>query len=486
MERYDVAVIGAGIVGCSVARELSKYQLRSVVIEKENDVSLGATRANSAIVHAGYDPVPGTMIAKYNVEGSRIIQRLAQELDFPYKQIGAFVLAFDKEDEKTVENLYQRGVANGVPALEILSPQRLLEMEPNLNPEIRCALYAPTTAICSPWEMTIAQMDNAVTNGVELLLKNQVIGIEKLSDGFRIITNRQTLESRFLINAAGVYADEICAMVEKPSFHMVADNGDYYILDKSQGNVVSHVVFQCPSKMGKGVLLSPTVHGNLIVGPDAQDIDDKEDRSTTAERLQYVLDTARRSCNAFDSREAIRNFAGVRPNSDQKDFVIYASKENPGYINLGGMKSPGLTSGPAIAVDVLEMLREGGLKLEPKAEYTPYRKVVRFKDLSKEEKQELIARDSRYGRIICRCETVTEGEIVAALHGPFIPASIDGIKRRCGAGMGRCQGGFCRPRVQAIIARELGIPFEAVEQDREGSYIVIGKTAKGDSSHDSL
>lgn len=480
---YDVVVIGAGVCGAAVTRELSRYRVKVLCLEKENDVADGTSKANSGIVHAGYDPMPGTKMAKYNVLGNRLIQKLAAQLDIPYQKNGSLVVAFTDEDMETVQKLYERGIANGVPELSVISAEKVRELEPNLNPEIKGALWAQSAGVVSPWELAIAQFDNAVENGAQLLLEREVTGIRKEGDHFVITASHEgkeeTYETLCVVNAAGVHSDEICAMVSTPTFRIQPDKGQYFLLDKSQGSLVTRVIFQCPSKVGKGVLVSPTVHGNLIVGPDAVEIPEKEDVSTTAQQLAFVKQVAAKTCDRINYRESIRNFAGVRALSQQDDFVVEPIPESDRFINLGGIKSPGLTASPAIALDVVKLLEKAGLQLEPKEDYQPTRRVIRFKELSQEQKQTVIEKDRRYGKVICRCETITEGEIVAAIHAPVPARTVDAVKRRCQAGMGRCQGGFCSPRVVDIIARELGISQEQVLKDKAGSYILAEKTHKG-------
>lgn len=475
---YDVAIIGAGITGCSLAYELGKYNVKAIVIEKENDVSVGTTKANSAIVHGGYDPETGTLMAKYNVAGNERIKELCGKLDVPYKQIGALVCAFSEEEVKHVEALKERGIANGVPGLEVWDQAKVREEEPNISDEVVAALYSPTTGIVSPWELAIALAETAATNGVEFMLNAEVTNITKAGDVYTVETPAGNVEAKYICNAAGVYADKVNEYVCKKSFTILPNKGEYYLLDKSQGSLVNHVIFQCPNEKGKGVLVSPTVHGNLIVGPDSQP-SAADDLSTTTDGLNFVRTTALKSVPTINYRESIRNFAGVRARTAVHDFFIFEDKEQKGFFNISGMASPGLTSAPAIAVDLVKMLGESGLELVEKENVVNTRKVNRFKHMSHEERAALIKENPLYGKIICRCETVTEGEIVDALHRPIVPTSIDGIKRRCNAGMGRCQGGFCGPRVQEIIARELNMPLEDVYQDRVGTVIITGETKEG-------
>lgn len=477
---YDVVIVGAGVVGCSVAAYLSRYQMKLAVLEKENDVSMGSTRANSAIVHAGYDPLPGTLMARYNVRGSQLYPELCEKLSVPFKQIGSFVLAFSPEEDKAVQKLYDRGVANGVEGLRILSKEETLEKEPALSDKITSALYAPTGAIVSPWKFTIAMAENACENGAEFFFDHPVTGIQKTENGFLVTAGRETFETRIVINAAGTRSDQINDMAAPHSFTIHPNKGQYYVLDKNQGQVVHSVIFQCPSKVGKGVLVSPTVDGNLIVGPDAVDVSSPDDCSTDRDGLQFVVNQAMRSTSAFNLREAIRNFAGVRAATETDDFIIGPVDGVPGFFNLGGIKSPGLTSAPAIGEDMPRILAESGFTFPKKENCTDCRDAVIFHTLSHKERAEIIKKNPLYGRIICRCETITEGEIVDALHRPLPPHTIDGVKRRCGCGLGRCQGGFCGPRVQEIIARELNLNYMDIEKDKTGSYILLAETKGGE------
>lgn len=473
----DVVIVGGGVCGCSLLYELSRYKLSAVLVEKENDVSVGTTKANSAIVHAGYDPHPGTTMARYNVEGNALVKELCEKLDVPYKQIGSLVLAFDADQDALVRELFDRGTQNGVPGMKVLSAAEVREMEPNVSPEVTSALYAPSAGIVSPWELAIALAETAVKNGAQVELNSEVTSIQPIDGGFRVTAGGKEIDTRFGVNAAGIWSDKINDMAAPHTFTVSANKGEYFLLDKSQGTLVNHVIFQCPSKVGKGVLVSPTVHGNLIVGPNAEDAE-KDDLGTTGDGLAFVRKMALRSVPDINFRDSIRNFAGLRANTEIDDFLV-GETEQKGFFNIAGIKSPGLTSAPAIARDVVRMLGKAGLTLDPKETFVDERHVVRFKHLSHEERAAAIAKNPLYGQIVCRCETITEGEIVDALHRPLPPCSIDGVKRRCGSGMGRCQGGFCGPRVQQIIARELGIPQEAVMMDRAGTAVITGETKMG-------
>lgn len=473
---YDVIIIGAGVTGCATAYELSKYNTNVLLLEKENDVSMGTTKANSAIIHAGYDPDPGTDMAKYNVKGNEMIRNMVADLDVPFQQIGSLVVAFSEEELGTLKDLYDRGVVNGVPDMEIWDEAKLKAEEPNIASEAKGALFAPTAGIISPWDFALAMAEVAVKNGVELKLNTKVENIEKVDGGYKVTTNNGTYEAKFICNAAGVQADQISEMVNEKKFTITPNKGEYYLLDKSQGELVNHVIFQCPNAKGKGVLVAPTVHGNLIVGPNSENTDE-DDLSTTLDGLAFVSSQALKSVPSINYRESIRNFAGLRARTGIHDYFIYEGEK--GFFNLAGMASPGLSSAPAVAVDVVEWMQAEGLSKEEKADFDGTRKVLRFKHLSHEERAEAVKNNPLYGKIICRCETITEGEIVDALHRNIVPTTIDGIKRRCNPGMGRCQGGFCGPRVQEIIARELNMPLADVVQDRNGTVIITGETKTG-------
>ena len=470
---YDVAIIGCGITGASCAYYLSRYKLKVAVIEKHNDVCMETTRANSAIIHAGYDPKPNTFCAKYNVHGNELAKEICEKLSVAYKQIGSLVVAFSEDEMKTVNELCERGKANGVPGVRVVEQKELREMEPLISEEALGALYAPTAAIVNPWEYGVAMAETAIRNGAELFLNTKVENIEYKNGLWSIETNGKSFEAKYVINAAGVWADDITALVAKPEYKINPSAGEYYLLDKSEGTRANHVIFQCPNENGKGVLVSPTVHGNLIVGPNAVS-SAKDDTSTKTASLDFVRERAVKSIPSINFRENIRNFTGVRANTDTGDFYIGFSAEN--FLDLAGIKSPGLSAAPAIAEDSVRMLAEKGMPLEEKENFIDEREHIRFKELSNEEKNRLINENSAYGRVVCRCETITEGEILNALASPIPPVSLDGIKRRAGTGMGRCQGGFCGPKVLEIMANFKKTDFESIIQDDTGSYILTGET----------
>ncbi|MDR2796265.1 MAG: NAD(P)/FAD-dependent oxidoreductase [Spirochaetaceae bacterium] len=471
----DVIIIGGGVCGCSLLYELSRYRIKTLLLEKENDVADGTSKANSAIVHSGYDPAPGTMMARYNVEGNALIERICADLDIMYKKIGSLVVGFDETDRKSIENLYVKGNKNCVPGLRIVEGKELFSMEPALNRDIKCALYAPTAGILSPWEFAIANAECAVKGGAKVEFNAEVTGIKKENGHFVVDTVKGEYRARFVVNAAGVNSDIVSGMADEKSFTIQPKRGEYYILDTTEAKLVGMVVFPCPSKLGKGVLVAPTVHGNIIVGPDSTDCDRGATESTVA-GLEYVVKNALRCVPSVNMRSSIRNFSGVRADAGLEDFIVGESKRTPGFFNIAGIKSPGLTSSPAIARDVAGMLLDKGLDSTPNPGFVAKRKVTRFKYLSDDEKKEAIKKNPLYGTIVCRCETVTEGEIVDALNRPLPPRSLDAVKRRCTSGMGRCQGGFCGPRVMALIAKYTNIGSVDIPLDKEGMYIVTGKT----------
>lgn len=473
---YDVVIIGAGITGAAIAMELSKYRLKIAWLERHNDVAIETTRANSGIVHSGYDPMPGSQMAQLNVRGAELYKTLAPKLNIHYKITGSLVIGSTQEDLNLLRELYDRGLQNGVEGLELLEGDAVHALEPNLAPEIRYALHSPTAGIIAPWETCLAFGETAVHNGVELYLNHGVEDITATDSGYRVTASGRTFDTTYVINCAGVYADKIFRMVNRApeeDFQIQPVRGQYYLLDKSQGSLVSRVIFQTPDERGKGVLVSPTAHGNLIVGPDAQPVEDPEDVKVSADRLAFIRDAARRTTTKINYRENIRNFAGVRARiPGVHDFRIGESPSNPGFINFAGIQSPGLSCGPAFGEKALELLRHAGLKAEEKEDFEYLPLPLCFRDMTPDQVNEQLREDPRYGRIICRCESVSEGEIVRAVHRNIPGTTVDAVKRRTNAGMGRCQGGFCGPKVLEIIKRELGLNATQILQDKEGSYIV--------------
>lgn len=453
---YDVVVIGAGVIGSAVARELSRYQLRTVVLEKEEDVCCGTSKANSAIIHAGFDAAPGSVKAKMNVAGSQMMEELSKELDFPYKRNGSLVLCFAEEDIPKLYALKEKGEKNQVSGLEIIQGERIWELEPNLSKEVKALLYAPTGAIVCPFKMTIALAENANVNGVEFHFNTSVEKIERAEEGYVIQTQEKEYRTHCIVNAAGVYADCFHNMVSSRKLSITPRRGEYCLMDKKAGTFVSHTVFQLPTAMGKGVLITPTVHGNLLAGPTADDISDKEGVQTTREGLQKLTALAKKSAEKIPMNLTITSFAGLRATEAGGDFVLGEVQDAPGFFDAAGIESPGLSSAPAIGRSLAEEIsRKLGAKKNEKF-ISKRRDIPCVAQASPEELQALIAEDPAYGNVICRCETVTEGEILNAIRRPLGARSLDGVKRRTRAGMGRCQAGFCSPRTMEILARELG------------------------------
>ncbi len=482
MRRYDFAIVGAGVCGAWIAYELSKRDVSVVVLEKESDVCQGTSKANSAIVHAGYAPMPGSLMAKLNVRGNELIRKVHGEMAIPFKQVGSLVVAFDDEGLVAIRKLYDRGIANGVPGLEILSRKESLAREPNLSSECNGSLYAPTGGICSPFELTAAPMEIAIKNGVDFIRSFELSTVErrKQNDGDDVLILNDCIETSYVINAAGVHSAEVASLLGDDSFGIIPRKGEYSLLDSNVGGLVSHVIFQPPTSLGKGVLVTPTVDGNILVGPTAQDIMNCDDTATTAAGQKRVFESARVSVPSVSERDVITSFAGVRAVSDfrnasgDEDFVIGFSKME-GLFNVAGICSPGLTSAPAIGEYVVKQLEGRGLVGPFKQKYETGRKVVRFMALDDDEKRAAIKDNPLYGRVICRCEGVTEGEIVDSIRRPCGAVDMDGVKRRVRAGMGRCQGGFCGPRVMEILSRELGIPYAQVTKFGRMSWMVQDK-----------
>jgi len=473
-------VIGAGVVGTLIARQLSRYSLRTALLEQCNDAAQGTTKANSAIVHAGFDAKPGSWKAKMNLRGNELMEPLCSTLHVPFARAGSLVVGFEENgqsDLPQLNSLLERGRQNGVPGLRLLPREELLEMEPNVNPASVGALYAPTGGIVSPYELCIAAAECAVKNGVEFHRNFRCAAIEWKNERFEIISDDgQQVTAKIIINAAGLHADDIARLIGDDSFEIHARRGEYLLLDNTQDGVVQHTIFQCPSKLGKGVLISPTVHGNVIIGPSAEDIDDKTDVSTTDSGLRGIQQTVARSVPGYRIRDVITSFTGLRAHCSRDDFVLEHSAANPNMIHAGGIESPGLTAAPAIAEYIAELAIAALGSPAEKPGWMPGREQpVRVKELSTEELRAAIAKNPAYGRIICRCETVSEGEILDAIHAPAGARDIDGVKRRTRAGMGRCQGGFCGAKVLEILAAELHQPPETITKFGGMSNILLTK-----------
>jgi glycerol-3-phosphate dehydrogenase len=480
---YDVLIIGAGVIGCSIARELSKYKLKTCVIEKECDVAAGTTKANSAIVHAGFDAKTDSLKGKLNAKGNEMFDKLSEELEFPFKRIGAFVLCFDEKDLYKLEDLKKQGEVNGVPDLKILGREELKALEPNISDNAVAALYAPSSGIVCPYEMTIALAENAATNGVEFKFNTKVLNIEKkltryldkYLNIYLVDTDNGKLEAKMIINAAGVYADELNNMVSSKKLSIIPRKGQYCLFDKEVGDLVSRTIFQLPTEMGKGVLVTPTVDGNLLLGPNAIDVEDKNDLITSTQSLEEIVNKGKMSIKSLPLNKVITSFSGLRAHSLEDDFIIGEAEGAENFINAAGIESPGLSSAPSIALMIEGLVVE---KLEPlkNDNFNPIRKgIPKFRELSNEERNQLIKERPQYGRIVCRCEVVTEGEIVDSIRRPLGATTLDGVKRRTRAGMGRCQSGFCSARVLDILARELDIEPTEVTKFGGNSKLLVGK-----------
>ena len=469
----DIVIIGAGVIGSAVARELSRYKADILVLEQGNDVSVGASKANSGIVHAGFDAHPGSVKAKYNVLGASMFEEASKELDFPYRKNGAMVLNFDESKTPALENLLRQGVENGVSELRIISGDEAREIEPEISDKVVNALLVPTSGIVSPYEMAIAYAENAFTNGVKFNFNCEVSQVEKTGDFFTVTTSDgKKIEAKAVINCAGVNSDIINNTVAEAKHEIVARKGEYCLLDKSYGYITSTTLFQLPTEMGKGVLVAPTCHGNILVGPTAVDTMDKSDVDTTPAGLNDAWRQAELSVKALPLRGIITQFAGLRAHNVLGDFIVGES-EVKNFYNCLGVESPGLSSAPAIGKDMARLVADN-LNLENNPSFNGKRQgIVHFNKLSDEDKAKMIAKNPLYGKIVCRCEVVTEGEIVDAIRRPLGATDLDGIKRRTRAGMGRCQSGFCSPTLMKILCRELGIAPEEVSKFGKGSEFLF-------------
>ena len=475
---YDVVIVGAGVIGGMLARQLSRYNLSVCMLEKENDVAMGATKANSGIVHGGYDPEPGTLKAKLNAEGVQKLYDVADQIHAPYRKNGSFVCAFGTaEEEATVRELYDRGLENGIPGLEILTGDEARRLEPALSSAASLVLHVTNAGIVCPYELTVAAIGNAMDNGAELKVNFAVASIEKTGDGFTVTAeNGAQVSGKYLVNCAGAYSDRVARMVGDDSFTIIPRAGEYMLLDKNEGSRVSHTIFQVPSKDGKGILVTPTVDGNLLTGPTASVVEAPSCTETTPEGLATVSRLAAKSVPSVNFRQVITSFTGVRSSEKSGDFIIAPSAAAEGMLNVAAIDSPGLTCCVAIADYAIEILAKMGLALTEKADFVPTRENPHaFREMSDEEKDAFIKKNPAYGKIVCRCETVSEGEIRQAIRQNPPARDIDGVKRRTRSGMGRCQGGFCMPYVMKLLSEENGEPMENITKCGEGSAQLTGK-----------
>ena len=478
VKNYDVVVIGAGVVGSAVARELSRYELSVVVLEKDEDVCSGTSKANSGIVHAGYDAKPGTNKAKFNVEGSRMIPELAKELDFEFENNGSLVLCFDEGDRYKLTELLERGEKNGVKEIKIIEGEEVRKIEPEVSEEVVAALLVPTGGIVCPFGFTIALAENACDNGVEFNFLTKVENIKKDETGFIVSTNKGEIKAKYIVSAAAVYANVMHNFVSNNKLKINPRKGDYCLFDKGLGGFVKHTVFQLPGKKGKGILVTPTVHGNPMLGPTATEIDDKEGNETTADELEYVLEMAGKSVKNVPFRQIITSFSGLRAAEAGGDFVIGEVDDCKGFFDAAGIESPGLTSAPAIGKFLAEQIaakEKAGIKLD----WNKKRKgIVKAALLSVAERSKLIKEKPEYGKIVCRCEEISEGEIIDAVTRTLGATSLDGLKRRVRQGAGRCQAGFCTQRAMELLAEYINIPLENVCKNVPGSEILVFREEK--------
>lgn len=473
---YDVAVAGGGVIGAVTARELMRYRLRVCILEKENDVACGASKANSGIIHAGFDPEPGTLKAKLNATGVPLLYKAAEELNVPYRNNGSIVAAFGAREESTLAELYERGIKNGVKDMRIIDGNEARSIEPALSPDITKALLVPGAGIICPYALTIAAAGNAMDNGAELLRNFEICGIKK--DKYFTVTasDGRTVEARYIVNCAGGYADRLAEMAGDRGFEIIPRAGEYMLLDKKEGKTISHTIFQVPTAKGKGVLVTPTADGNLLLGPTASQVMTPESTETTDSGLKTVASLARKSVPGINMRAVITSFTGVRASGKGGDFIIKRSEKVPGLVHAAAIDSPGLSSCAAIAVYVTELLRESGLEMPENPDFNGKREDTHaFSKMSDELKDEFIKRNPAYGRVICRCEGISEGEIIDALRRNPPALDIDGVKRRTRSGMGRCQGGFCTPYVMKLIAAETGTDETEVTKKGGKSYMLTGR-----------
>lgn len=473
---YDVIIIGGGVTGCCIARTLSKYDLNICLLEKEAEIAVGTTKANSGVIHAGYASPRDYIKRHLCIGGNKMYTQAAEELNFPFKRIGSFVVALEDNQIKQLEEERKKGTEDGVPGLEvILDKKKIKQMEPNLTDEVVGVLHAPSAGLASPYELTFALAENAVMNGAKFFRNHEVVKIKHQDYIFTVRTFAGEFQGRNLINASGLYAARISRMLGLDYFSIMPRKGEYILFDRNAIQL-NKILFPIPTKVSKGILVCPTLHGNTFIGPNAQNITDRENISTTTAGLKEILEGGMKLVPNIPARSSIRNFAGLRAVPDTYDFII-DNTDVYGFINVAGILSPGLTATFAIAEKVVEFLELLGIELKVKEDYNPIRpKPERFKDFTKEELDIKIKEDPAWGRIICRCETIPEKEIINAIHAPVGANTVDGVKFRCRPGMGRCQGGFCRPRVIEILSRELNKKYEEITKMGEDTNILMGKT----------
>lgn len=472
---YDIIIIGAGVVGASIAREASKYKLNVLVIDKENDVGNVTSMANSAIVHSGYDPKPGTKKAFHNVRGNKLYDELCKDLDVEFKRIGSLTCATNEEEKDVIEKYLSRSEENGV-EVKLLNKEETRQLEPFVSDDVIASLYAPSAGIINPFELTVALMENAMDNGVNLKLNEEVINIKKENNGYTVITDKGEYKSDIVVNSAGLYSDKISNMLGIDTYTINPRKGEYFVLDHFKKDFVSHVIFPTPTSKGKGILVTPTTHGNYLVGPSSEFVDDKEDFSTDKLTLDQVRSKSSTLVRDIPFQYIIRQFSGLRATGSSGDFII---ENKDGFIVLGGIESPGLASAPSIALEVINLISQTK-QLDSKDNFiNTRRKVYRINKMSETERNKLIENDPKFGRIVCRCESVSEGEVVDAIHRNAGATTIKGVKKRCRPGFGKCQGGFCEPLILQILARELNVDPMSIKYDSDKAYILESETKGG-------
>lgn len=473
MFQTDVLIIGAGVVGASLARELARYKVAVAVVEKEVDVAFGTSKANSGIVHSGIHDCFGTLKAELCVKGNRLFPELAAELHFLYKNNEALIVAQRDDQLPELERLRENGIANGIYGIKVLKREELLRLEPNLSPELAGGLLAPSGGIVVTFDMVFALIENAVANGVKLFLATEVMKVVPIQDGYQVVTNHERFETRFIINASGLSGAKVAHLIGDESFKILPRKGEEYLMDRRLQGLTQRTIFPLPAPVSKGILVIPTVDGNLMIGPTAEDVDSFTDLSTSIHGWQAVYRQARTLLPSLNSSDLITSFAGLRAISDRDDIIIEPSSVSPHFFHVAGIKSPGLTAAPAIAKYLTELLKETGLKLKPRREFNPIRQIIRLREMQRNAQIKLIQNHPAYANIICRCETVSEGEIRDAIRRGA--TTMDGVKLRTRAGMGRCQGGFCATKILQILSEELGIEPEAVTKNGPGSELLAGR-----------
>ena len=475
--KTDVLVIGAGAVGTAITRELTKYNVDVICVDKREDVGGDASKSNSAIIHTGYDASPGSLESQLVVAANPRYEKLCEDLDIPFSKVGAILPAITDEQLAQLPAIKEKAMKNKVYDVEYRSGKQLLEMEPNLNPEVKGGLYIPRESIIDPFLFVVAMAENAIANGAKFLLSTEVTGIKM--DGDKVVGAETTggfIEAKYIINAAGLFCDEIAAMVGKNDYYVNPRKGQFYILDKNTSCKVNHIVLPIPTKLTKGKLMCPTIHGNMLVGPTAEDLTDKYDKSTTAEGLESIREDVTKLIPGVQLKDTITQYSGLRPNRNPEGLHIDTYEDVKNYVNLSGVRSTGLTNSVSVGSYVVQLLKDMGFEMTWKEDFISKRKgISRFHELSREEQDKLIKENPLYGKIVCRCETITEGEIVDAIHSPLPARSVDAIQRRLRAGMGRCQGGFCGPKVLEILARELGCSTADICKNNKKSYMICGK-----------